>query len=73
MLIHQLSSSYWGKFAELEDEFKNLTELMKHLKQIYVENTDIPKKKLVELLKHDLWLNSDTSLEYGLADELWLK
>ena len=73
MLIHQLSSSYWGKMTELEDEFKNLTDLMKHLKQIYVENTNIPKKKLVELLKHDLWLNSDTSLEYGLADELWLK
>lgn len=73
MLIHQLSSSYWGKMTELEDEFKNLTELMKHLKQIYVENTNIPKKKLAELLKHDLWLNSDTSLEYGLADELWLK
>ena len=73
MLIHQLSSSHWGKMMELEDEFKNLTDLMKHLKQIYVENTNIPKKKLVELLKHDLWLNSDTSLEYGLADELWLK
>lgn len=73
MLIHQLSSSYWGKMTELEDEFKNLTDLMKHLKQIYVENTNIPKKKLTELLKHDLWLNSDTSLEYGLADELWIK
>lgn len=73
MLIHQLSSSYWGKMTEMEDEFKNLTELMTHLKRVYVENTSIPKKKLADLLKHDLWLNSQVALDYGLADELWNK
>ena len=71
MLIHQLSSSYWGKMSEIEDEFKNLQELMDKIKEIYKDYTTIPKKELNDLLKHDLWLNSDKSLKYGLVDEIW--
>ena len=71
MLIHQLSSGFWGKFQEIEDEVKNLNEIMEKLKDIYKEHTNIPKKDLNELLKHDLWLNSDKCLKYGLVDEIW--
>jgi ATP-dependent Clp protease protease subunit len=71
MLIHQLSSSCWGKMSEIEDEYKNLEELMKRIKEIYMENAKIPKKELTELLKHDLWLNADKCINYGLADEIW--
>jgi ATP-dependent protease ClpP protease subunit len=71
MLIHQLSSGFWGKFQEIEDEIKNLNEIMDKLKDIYKEHTNIPKKELNELLKHDLWLNSDKCLKYGLVDEIW--
>jgi ATP-dependent Clp protease protease subunit len=71
MLIHQLSSGCWGKMSEIEDEFKNLTELMDKIKKIYTDHTDIPKKELNEILKHDLWLNSEKCLKYGLVDEIW--
>jgi len=71
MLIHQLSSACWGKMSEIEDEYKNLKGLMVRIKSIYKNNTTIPKDKLRKLLKHDLWLNSDESIEYGLVDELW--
>ena len=71
MLIHQLSSSYWGKMHELEDEFKNLTELMERVKQVYVDHATIAKKKLNELLKRDLWLNAEVAMKNGLADEIW--
>ena len=73
MLIHQLSSGCWGKMSEIEDEFKNLTELMEKITEIYKEHANIPKKELNELLKHDLWLNSDKCIKYGLADEIWNK
>jgi len=73
MLIHQLSSGCWGKMSEIEDEFKNLQELMDKIKEFYKENTKIPKKELTELLKHDLWLNADKCIQYGLADEVWNK
>ena len=73
MLIHQLSSGCWGKMSEIEDEYKNLQELMERIRQFYREKTKIPKKELNELLKHDLWLNKDKCLKYGLVDEVWNK
>jgi len=72
MLIHQLSSECWGKMSEIEDEVSNLKALMVKLKSIYKEHTSIPKNELKRLLKHDLWLNAEQSLEYGLVDELWI-
>ena len=73
MLIHQLSSGCWGKMSEIEDEYKNLTELMEKIKELYKEHANIPKKELSELLKHDLWLNSEKCIKYGLVDEIWNK
>jgi ATP-dependent Clp endopeptidase proteolytic subunit ClpP len=73
MLIHQLSSSCWGKMSEIEDEFKNLQDLMNKLIAIYTEYTNIPKKELTNLLKHDLWLDCDKCLKYGLVEEIWNK
>jgi ATP-dependent protease ClpP protease subunit len=71
MLIHQLSSSYWGKMNELEDDHKNNKELMAKIKQIYKDHANIPKKQIDEILKHDLWWDYDTCLSYGLIDEVW--
>ena len=71
MLIHQLTSGCWGKISEIEDEFKNLQDLMKKIKQIYSDNASIPRKELNELLKHDLWLDATKCLKYRLVDELW--
>jgi ATP-dependent Clp protease, protease subunit len=71
MLIHQLSSGSWGKMAELEDDFANNKKLMSKIKDIYKEHTEVPKKELSEILKHDLWWESDVCLKYGLVDELW--
>jgi ATP-dependent protease ClpP protease subunit len=73
MLIHQLSSGLWGKMNEIEDEYKNLSELMVRIKQIYKDHSKIPRKELSDLLKHDLWLNSEKSIKYGLVDELWTR
>ena len=71
MLIHQLSSGSWGKMQELEDDFENNKGLMDKIIDIYRENAKIPKTKLKEILKHDLWWNVDTCMRYGLIDELW--
>ena len=71
MLIHQLSSGFWGKMSEIEDEHKNLSELTDRILSIYRDNTKIPKKELQELLKHDLWLNVEKALKYGLVDEVY--
>lgn len=71
MLIHQLSSGCWGKMCEIEDEFENLKEFMDNITNIYRNHTSIPRTKLNELLKHDLWLNVEKCKKYKLVDELW--
>jgi ATP-dependent Clp endopeptidase proteolytic subunit ClpP len=70
MLIHQLSSGAYGKYTELEDEMENNKHLMETIKSIYKEYTKVPMKKLNEILKRDLWFDSNTCLELGLVDEI---
>ena len=70
MLIHQLSSGMWGKYHEMKDEMKNYDNMMKTIRDIYLEYTKIPKKKLNEILEHDLWFDAETCLKYGLIDEI---
>lgn len=70
MLVHQLSGMMWGKFQEMEDDFENSKMLMDKIKNIYKEHTKIPKREMDNLLKHDLWWESEKCLEYGLVDEL---
>jgi ATP-dependent Clp endopeptidase proteolytic subunit ClpP len=72
MLIHQLSGECWGKMNEIKDEYKNLTELMNRIKNIYETRSTLSNKKLKKLLNHDLWLSAKKSLKYGLVDELFI-
>ena len=70
MLIHQLSSGMWGKYEELKDDMENNQNLMKVIKDIYIKHTNIPKRELDKILKHDLWWDAKTCLKYGLIDEI---
>ena len=70
MLIHQLSSSFWGIYSEFKDEKENLYLMMKTIKNVYKEYTKVPMKKIDEILKHDLMWDAKTCLKYGLVDEI---
>ena len=70
MLIHQLSSGMWGKYEEQKDQMQNNDLLMDIIKDVYNKHTKIPKRKLREMLKRDLWFDAETCLEYGLVDEI---
>jgi ATP-dependent protease ClpP protease subunit len=70
MLIHNISSGFWGKMHEFEDEMKNLTLLTKDIRKMYNKYTTIKAKQLDQLLKKDLLLNAKTCVSYGLVDEI---
>tara|TARA_R110002167_G_scaffold45083_2_gene135575 strand:+ start:3181 stop:3828 length:648 start_codon:yes stop_codon:yes gene_type:complete len=70
VLIHQLSSGFYGKFSEIEDEMYNLNNLMKLLKKFYKEHTKIPMKNLDTLLKKDIWMEADECVRLGIVDEI---
>ena len=70
MLVHQLSSNFWGTYANFEDEKKNLDLMMKNIKDVYKKYTKLPMKQLDEKLKHDLMWDAQTCLDYGMIDEI---
>mgnify|MGYP005631588389 FL=1 len=70
MLIHQLSSNFWGKYSEFQDAKQNLDLMMDTIKNVYKKYTKVPVKKLNEILKHDLMWDAETCLKYGLVDKI---
>ena len=70
MLIHQLSSAFWGTYSNFEDEKQNLDLMMKTIKNVYKKYTKVPMKELNTILKHDLLWDAEKCLEYGLIDEI---
>ena len=70
MLIHQLNTGFFGKHNEFEDEMKNQKTLMKLIKKIYKEHTNITEKKLQECLVKDIWWTSDYCKRSNLVDEV---
>ena len=70
MLIHQLSSSFWGKMNEIEDEMQNLTRLMVVIKDIYKTHSNLNLTRLSSCLKKDILWDSNMCLKHGLVDEI---
>ena len=71
ILIHQLSTAFWGKYADLLDEAQNSEELMETFRKVYAENTKLRGKRLDSLLNKELHMNASSSLDCGIVDEIW--
>jgi ATP-dependent protease ClpP protease subunit len=67
ILIHQLSTEFWGKYRDLKDETKSCDKFMKALKKMYMDKTAIPEKKFKKLMKKDLFLSSYKCLKYKIV------
>jgi len=70
ILIHQLSTEFWGKYEDLKDEFNNSKTLMANIKDLYQTNCSQPKTKLNEILKRELYLSSDDCIKYRIATNI---
>lgn len=70
MLVHQVSSGLWGNYTQFKDEIKNLELIMNLIKGVYLKRTTFNSTELEDLLSHDLYLNAEKCLVYGLVDEI---
>jgi len=70
MLIHQLRGVAWGKYEEMKDDMENARTFMKRIKLVYNKYTKVPDSELAQILKRDIWWDSNTCLGYGLVDEV---
>lgn len=71
LLIHSLRQEIGGgTFNNIKDTFENSDVIMKLIKNIYLENTEIPEEKLNYFFDHDLWLTSDECLKLKIVDDI---
>lgn len=70
MLIHELRSGNWGKFSEIEEDMRNLNDLMSKMIDIYKSNTKLSLKDLKYYLSKDRYWNADKCLRSGLVDKI---
>jgi ATP-dependent protease ClpP protease subunit len=67
LLIHQISTEFWGNFQELKTEMKSTEKFMKMLKKMYLSKTKIPEKKFKRLMKKDIYLTPEKCIKYDIA------
>ena len=72
MLIHQLSTFIGGNYEQIRDDFHNTEKMMTQIVDIYVKHTKLTKKKIQEILKHDINWDACECLKNGLIDEIKL-
>lgn len=70
LLIHQISTEFWGNFQDLKNELKSTDKFMKMLKKMYLSKTKIPERKFKKLMKKDIYLGPDKCLKYGIVSAL---
>lgn len=72
ILIHQLSTIIGGNFEQVQDGYDNSKKSMEKIMELYKTHTKINKKKIPNILKHDLNWDAKECLRYGLVDEIKL-
>lgn len=71
LLIHQLSSGFWGTMQQMEDEHKNNNFFMEKIYSLYSQMTVIPREKLEKIMKRDIWWGVKKAIKYGFVDAIY--
>ena len=72
LMIHQLNlDGSWGKYEDCKDQMINLDNFMKKFEKIYIQETRISPEKIQEILKRDLFMDSQMCIDFSIVDEIW--
>ena len=69
-LYHQVSTGFRGKVQDMEESLEETKRLQKMIEKITLARTEIPKKRLKEVLKNkvDWYMTAKEALELGVID-----
>lgn len=70
VLIHQIRSGFWGKYADMLDEMKNAKGVMKSLKRVYREHTTMDADTIKRVLSQEVTLDAKKCLEFSIVTEI---
>jgi ATP-dependent protease ClpP protease subunit len=71
VLIHQLTSSFWGNYEEFNDEKETLDKMMNTLRAMYEKHTSIPQNVLDSMFKRDIYMNCDECMKWGVVQSVF--
>lgn len=72
VLIHQVSSSSETlKHADLKDEMLHISALMKQMVDVYTQCTKIPRNKMKQMMRRDIYLNLEQCMRYSIVDDVF--
>ena len=71
VLIHQLSSGFWGKYEDLKNELQSCEKFMKIIRGIYETRANIPVKTLNAMMKRDIYITAKECLRYEVVGEIY--
>lgn len=66
ILIHQLSTGFFGKYEELVEEMENSQKLMTTIRSLYLSSTNMSEDTLNQLLKSDVVHDFNAAIDLGL-------
>jgi ATP-dependent Clp protease, protease subunit len=70
MLIHQLSSMIWGTHEQFKDEMNLQAKAMERLVAFYARRSKISQEEVRAMLTRDFWMDAETCVQHGFADEI---
>jgi ATP-dependent protease ClpP protease subunit len=73
MLVHQLSSFVWGTHEQFKDEISLQEKMMERLINFYTGRSKASSEQLRKMLTRDFWMDAETCVELGFADEILVR
>lgn len=70
MMIHNPATIAWGDSAEMQKAVAMLDEVKESIINAYEIKTGLDRKKLSKLMDAETWMDANSAVEYGFADEI---
>lgn len=68
MLIHSVSTGFWGDHEDLEDEVRIMRMLRQQMRKYVTKHTNLSKQTIKEYMKRNWWLDAKTALKDGFVE-----
>lgn len=73
ILIHQLSTVFWGKYAEMIDEMENSHDLMRIIRKLYKKKTMMQQEDLAEIMLKEKNISCKKCIKLGILHAVYDK
>ena len=70
MLVHELRSSFWGKYSDAREQLGNMDKLMEMIIQFVKDHSKIQESEIKEILSRDRNWEAADCIKNGIVDEI---